>query len=83
MNRPAKPDKPECIIEGCTHVSMCRGLCHSCYMAARHQVKSGNYTWEQLQDLGLSARARNNNQWVRGPFALALKAATDNKDTTP
>lgn len=30
-----------------------RGCCSTCYMTAYRHVKRGDYTWEQLQQLGL------------------------------
>jgi len=53
------------MIEGCDRKVRARGLCHSCYLTAQAQVKSGRVSWRQLEKLGLCASKRGPNPFIR------------------
>lgn len=43
-----------CITPGCDRQKHIRGLCASCYIAARRMIADRKTTWEELESLGLS-----------------------------
>lgn len=43
---------PKCLNPKCERKQYARGLCQSCYGLARHIVKSGKTSWEELEKNG-------------------------------
>jgi hypothetical protein len=69
-----------CIISGCSRPARTRGLCKRCYDAAHTRVKAGEYTWQQLADMGL-ARASSREKGAADIWEAALKRAKIDEDT--
>lgn len=44
--------------EQCPNVAIARGLCAACYQEARRLVRSGEFSWEELEERGLAGRYR-------------------------
>lgn len=44
--------------EQCPNQARARGLCGTCYQEARRLVRSGEFTWEELEERGLAGRYR-------------------------
>jgi len=62
LGRPPKRAKMKCLVAKCKRVATVRGLCQTCYYAAKREVERGNATWERIQAAGLalpSARCSN------------------------
>lgn len=61
----------KCIVKRCTVVGIVgRGLCQKCYYAARHLIREGKTSWEELQKLGLSRSTHA--ALAESPLAQAL-----------
>jgi hypothetical protein len=65
----------DCIRPSCVRPAKVRGLCNTCYTAARGLIKSGATTWEKLEEsdrclpAGTSGRAKGQGkvqQWLLG-----------------
>lgn len=53
-----------------------RGLCRSCYMSARNQIRLGNITWTELEEAGIAQRClRNATGHATTPFIASLAQA--------
>ena len=48
----SKSSSGKCLNPNCGRKPVCRGLCHPCYVAAHHLVKTGQTTWEKLEKTG-------------------------------
>jgi len=62
--------KPQCLVPDCTNPPEVRGMCRSCYQAARKRVADGQITWEQLEAEGLAQPAYER---AAGPFERAFR----------
>jgi hypothetical protein len=61
-----------CIIEGCGKIAKWKGLCGSCYYAAKQAVAKNEYTWAELAKMGLAIEEEK-------PFERALRLAREKK----
>ena len=67
-----------CLIPKCDRTDVsARGLCSRCYTAARHAVKRGEASWQQLEEHGLCLSATSVSS--QGVFRQALGAANNNQ----
>jgi hypothetical protein len=62
----------QCLIEGCDRAAKSRGLCKSCYQAARAAVKAGKVSWDQLVLAGL-AKETAPSKGQQSRFAAAME----------
>lgn len=71
-NRPTIP--PKCLSVGCHNPGKQRGLCFTCYKAARKAIARGEATEEELMDLGLMLRKQRGG-WGSGLLMKSLESA--------
>ena len=71
-----------CLIPKCDRTDVsARGLCSRCYTAARHAVKRGEASWQQLEERGLCLSATSMSS--QGVFRQALETATNQPQSQP
>lgn len=61
--------RKRCLTEGCKRKVQQRGLCQACLQAARAKMQSGEFTDQQLVDLGVILPR------FQAPFNIQLKKA--------
>ncbi len=66
-------DSRKCLTPGCKDAASSRGLCRSCYQAARYLVNHGRASWGELEALGLCAEKATRNEATK--FHEALERA--------
>lgn len=71
-----------CIIANCNRARLARGLCNSCYRAAKLAVARGEETWESLEAMGL-AKGSGGPKPPRGPFEMARQDAKKSQQEEP
>jgi hypothetical protein len=55
MANKAKPARfVKCLVQGCGQPAVRRGLCDSCYRAARYQIARYGKTWDALEAEGFA-----------------------------
>lgn len=64
--------KPICMTPGCTQPATKRGVCDSCYVAARRMVASHIVGWDELESLELILPSQTEKA---GPFIVAYRKA--------
>ena len=65
-----------CMTPDCKHAVKCRGLCGCCYNTALVLVRTGNTTWEKLEQAGLALPAQRSTS-ADSPFLTAFHAQQD------
>lgn len=60
--------KPICCTPGCKRPARARGLCASCFQAARRMVTRNEITWKALEEQGLAKK-------LRGRFTVPIHKA--------
>ncbi len=69
----------KCLTPGCNGitgiVNSAKGLCGTCYRAAKYQVMTGKVTWAELEELGLCLSIISGRKAKTGKFHAALDAA--------
>jgi len=74
---PAKsPAKNECMITGCDRKVETRGVCGTCYNAARKLVQDGQACWQDLETMGLVKPTHGPS---KNAFRIAFLSATSAK----
>lgn len=69
-NRPSI--EPECLAHGCHKPAKQRGLCFTCYKAARKAIVRNETSEDELMDLGLMARKQRGG-WGSGLLMKSLE----------
>lgn len=46
--------KKSCLIDGCSDVAEAKGLCHTHYYMLYNRIKNGEFTWKELEDMGIA-----------------------------
>jgi hypothetical protein len=44
----------KCLVKTCKNKGVARGLCWSCYAAARREIERGETSWSEIEAAGLS-----------------------------
>jgi hypothetical protein len=73
-------EKKVCLSKGCEKKAKTRGLCPSCYNSANHIVKSGETSWDQLEEMGLSLPSSGRE--IKSAFRLSFEAMKDKPKRT-
>ncbi len=69
----------ECMSPSCTRPVYCRGVCRSCYYAARRLIKNEKTTWEDLEKRELVNASYGAGRVHANPLANAFfTKETDN-----
>jgi len=61
----------KCITPNCGKDARWKGLCQTCYGAAKRLIEEGKTTWPELQDLGLAIIP---NELIRAEFFKRTQA---------
>jgi hypothetical protein len=63
----------KCLVPNCERPVETRGLCASCYQAARKKVVRGVFTWKQLEEKGWALPPQHGGRGG-GPFMEMINA---------
>jgi len=64
LGRPPKRVKMKCLVAKCKRVATTRGLCPTCYYAAKREVERGNVTWDKLVSAGLALMSNRRSDFM-------------------
>lgn len=72
--------KVVCKIEECSMVAKSRGICVGHYSLLRVKVRRGDFSWEQLNKLGITVEPKNKAGQYKASFDRMFSKANDKLD---